>query len=253
MAFATLEDLEGHADLVFFPRTWRAVREQVQVDQVMLVVGQVQQKENETDISLIVDNVITKLETAHDADGRATPPLAETPATYATSAAPATARTAAPFRTSVAESNGRNGAPPPPPNFEDDIWQNDGIEDDYTVDDDNDLLEDEAVVEDTPQPAPSLAADETIVTRGGKEIAVPAADLQRGRLITVDIKPAGSWQEACRRAVQKAGDFQGRDTLRIRFTGQGIVLNFPESATDFCPELIEELEKIPGVMRVYGG
>ena len=45
----------------------------------------------------------------------------------------------------------------------------------------------------------------------------------------------------------------GRDTLRIRFPGSAAYLEFPETATDFCPELVEELEKIPGVMRVYGG
>ncbi len=66
MAFGTLEDLDDKIDLVFFPRTWEQHREQVQVDQVMLVIGKVQVKDDQ--VNIIVDRVVTKLENAQAAD-----------------------------------------------------------------------------------------------------------------------------------------------------------------------------------------
>ncbi len=254
MAFGALEDLDGKIELVFFPGIWRTVRDQVEIDQVMLVVGRVQAKEN--DLNLIVENVITRLETAQDADAAMDHPVAEPSPSYQAqnSSVPALAATARPAPPIIegGGSNGftpingrQNGSPPPPPNF-----------DDWDVDEPVELL--------TPEPQPevpagssvppaSLAADEKIVTRGGKEVMVPGGALKNSRLITVEIKPTGNWQDACRRAVQKAAEFSGRDALRIRFPGQSMVLDFPASATDFCHELVDELEKIPGVMRVYGG
>jgi DNA polymerase-3 subunit alpha len=257
MAFGALEDLDGKVDLVFFPSTWRSVRDQVQLDQVMLVIGRVQVKDN--DMSLIVERVITKLETGHDADALTDHPVAEAPAVYqagpsAVAARPAAApapRTSTAVAPAERPSNGHNGAPPPPPNFDDD-WGDDEIEDEYA--DVADSVAEVPLVEQVEEDAPvSLAADETIVTRGGKEVTVPGDSLRRGRLVTVEIKPGGNWQEACRRAVKQVNEFVGRDSLRIRFPGQPLSLEFPECATDFCPELVEELEKIPGVMRVYGG
>ncbi len=55
MAFGTLEDLAAKVDLVFFPRTWAACRQQAHVDQVMLVFGKVQA--DETAISILVDRI----------------------------------------------------------------------------------------------------------------------------------------------------------------------------------------------------
>ena len=52
MAFVTLEDLEGKVDCVFFPKVWAACRELVQVNQILVVRGQVQ-AENEN-VSILV-------------------------------------------------------------------------------------------------------------------------------------------------------------------------------------------------------
>ena len=60
MAFSALEDLDGQVDLLFFPRTWKQFREIVAVDQVMLVTGKVQHKED--GVTIIVDRVQTTLE-----------------------------------------------------------------------------------------------------------------------------------------------------------------------------------------------
>ncbi len=65
MAFVTLEDLEGKIDLVFFPKVWAACRELVQMNQILVVRGQVQ-AENET-ISILVNSAQTKLTLAKDA------------------------------------------------------------------------------------------------------------------------------------------------------------------------------------------
>ena len=60
MSFGQLEDLEGKVDLVFFPRTWAQVREEISVDQVMLVFGKVQA--DEANVSIIVDRIDTKVD-----------------------------------------------------------------------------------------------------------------------------------------------------------------------------------------------
>ncbi len=64
MAFVTLEDLDGKIDLVMFPRTWAACREQVQPNQIIVVRGTVQ-AEGES-LSIIADSVQTKLTIAKD-------------------------------------------------------------------------------------------------------------------------------------------------------------------------------------------
>ncbi|MGB1250278.1 MAG: PHP domain-containing protein [Candidatus Promineifilaceae bacterium] len=65
MAFGVLEDLEGKVDLVFFPRTWAAMREKAQVDQIALIKGKVNVKDES--ISIIVDSVLTNLTIASSA------------------------------------------------------------------------------------------------------------------------------------------------------------------------------------------
>lgn len=67
MAFGTLEDLDNKIDLVFFPRTWKAVREEVKVDQVLLVTGSVQHNAERHQTSILVDSISTSVEVAQDA------------------------------------------------------------------------------------------------------------------------------------------------------------------------------------------
>jgi hypothetical protein len=39
--------------------------------------------------------------------------------------------------------------------------------------------------------------------------------------------------------------------LRLRLAGQGLAMDFPDQNTRVCTELIEKLEDIHGVLRVY--
>ncbi|MCZ7672273.1 MAG: OB-fold nucleic acid binding domain-containing protein [Chloroflexi bacterium] len=66
MAFATLEDLDSKIDVVFFPRIWKECRQMVQVDQVMLLTGKVQDKND--NVNIIVDRVQTKVENGGPAE-----------------------------------------------------------------------------------------------------------------------------------------------------------------------------------------
>ena len=88
MAFAALEDLEGQVDLVFFPRTWQATRDQVAVDQVMLVIGTVQAGEDR--LTILVDTIRTNLDVASSMDSVLAPLRDEGPPEPAPDAAPAT-------------------------------------------------------------------------------------------------------------------------------------------------------------------
>ena len=80
MAFGTLEDLETKIDVVFFPRTWLACRDEVAVDQVMVVTGKVQTKGDE--VNIIVDQVKTTVEIGQDADALREDSLMPPPADY---------------------------------------------------------------------------------------------------------------------------------------------------------------------------
>ncbi len=65
MAFVTLEDLDGKIDLVMFPKVWATQRENVQVNQIVVVRGTVQ-AEGES-LSIIANSVQTRLTVARDA------------------------------------------------------------------------------------------------------------------------------------------------------------------------------------------
>jgi hypothetical protein len=69
--------------------------------------------------------------------------------------------------------------------------------------------------------------------------------------LVVEIKPTGNWQHVCRRSVKTAEQFQGQDGLRLRLVGQQRLIDFPDQQTRCCEELIDQLERIAGVQRVY--
>ena len=249
MAFATLEDLDGKIDLVLFPNTWENVRDQVQVDQVMLVAGTVNfRDEQEDQPSLIVDKVFTKLESFREADDKVHAVYQE-PSPYKYSP-PVEQMTAA--KDSHNNKNSRpqkimntvtepvkkadNQAPPPPPNF-DDTWE--------TVEVGN---AQKAPVEET---SAELVPDQVVVTQGGKTVAVPGNGKQQVRTVVVEIKAVGNWREACRRTLRTAKTHPGEDDLRMQIAGQDLTLDFPGCGTRFCDDLVEDLERIPGIVRVY--
>jgi len=250
MAFGTLEDLDDKIDLVFFPRTWEKHRQQVQVDQVMLVIGKVQVKDDQ--VNIIVDRVVTKLETAQAADltdhSFSPPPIKSNGGSHhpgrersSQSAQKETIATPA----SLPPIDSAQG-PPPPPNFEEDGSQPLGNE------------QIEQPQRDVQAAAPLLestkpgAAEESYIARSGEVIEVPGNGNHRAHTIVVEIKPVGNWQETCRRTVKTVKDFPGQDNLKLRFPGQTFSMNFLEGGIDFCDDLIESLERIPGIIRVYG-
>jgi DNA polymerase-3 subunit alpha len=59
MAFASLEDLTGKVDLVFFPKTWLQCRDVVKIDQIMVIRGTVQ-ADNDS-LSVLVNTAHTSL------------------------------------------------------------------------------------------------------------------------------------------------------------------------------------------------
>ena len=250
MAFGALEDLDNSIDLVFFPRTWQVCREQVQIDQVLLLNGKVQLKGE--DMNIIVDSVSTTVENAQAADKGwideyVPPPISQPqqvkngvaqetavqPSTPTPAPAPRIAETMAAFSTAP---------PPPPPNFEEE-WQ---------------PAAKPAITAEIPQPqstkpAADVSADRVYTARSGAKIEVPGDGGGNGRIrtIIVEIKVAGNWQETIRRSVKLAAGYQGQDKLSLQLQGQSLSMDFPDQNTNCCSDLINGLERLPGIVRVY--
>ena len=222
MAFGTLEDLEANIDLVFFPRTWLECRNEVVVDQVMLVTGKVQTKGD--DVNIIVTRVSTKVEINQDADAPAEDMMALSPGYEVESvtkaaAAPMSPPDLPPF---IAEPTATTSytTPPPPPNFDDD-----------------------SVAKSLPEPKKPVFGDGKVKTNGNGR--------NGHKTIVIEVKPTGNWQNACRQSLKLAHQFEGEESLSLRLAGQNLTMDFPNHRTQFCPELINQLERLPGIMRVY--
>ena len=256
MAFATLEDLDDKIDLVFFPRTWDEVRSLVAVDQVMLVIGKVQLKDDQ--VNIIVDKIVTKLENVQadenivEAMDSSSPPSENNGSShYSPQQALQKRSSASPidhFETTPAV--GQIITPPPPPNFDDDWHMNDPEINAFP-----DPLPEAPTPKSTPKAEPivSLAAEETYTARSGEEVIVPGNGQQRGHQIVVEIKAGGNWQETCRHTLKTAQKFPGQNSLQLRFPGQPFMIDLPEESVEFCDDLVDELEKVPGIVRVFGG
>ncbi|MCB8945534.1 MAG: DNA polymerase III subunit alpha [Ardenticatenaceae bacterium] len=223
MAFGTLEDLDAKIDVVFFPRTWLECRDEVAVDQVMLVTGKVQSKGDE--VNIIVDKVQTKVEINGDADAPMEevwlPPQAdyglETEGETA-DFAPPPPPAPAPFIAEPAAAS-HYTTPPPPPNFDED----------------------------------SVAVPPAKPVFGNGKVKVNGNGNGRNghKTIVVEVKPTGNWQNACRQSIKLAHQFEGADSFSLHLAGQNLTMDFPNQHTQFCPELVNQLERLPGIMRVY--
>jgi DNA polymerase-3 subunit alpha len=249
MAFGTLEDLDDKIDLVFFPRTWEKHRQQVQVDQIMLVIGKVQVKDDQ--VNIIVDRVVTKLETAQADDKFSSPPAKSNGGPYYPSQE-YSHQASQPGIISESSSSltiDSSQGPPPPPNFENDEWQAAQPQRNKDIEQ---PIKDAQVTAPLLESAKPVVTEESYVARSGEVVEVPGNGNHRVRTIVVEIKPAGNWQETCRRTVKMAKDFPGQDSLKLRFPGQTFSMDFPEGCTDFCDDLVDSLERIPGIIRVYG-
>lgn len=80
----------------------------------------------------------------------------------------------------------------------------------------------------------------------------PPAD-KRQKLIVIEIKLVSSWQETCRKALELCERFPGEDVISLTLSGKQWTMDFPNQKTRTCPELIESLRMLPGVIRVYPG
>jgi DNA polymerase-3 subunit alpha len=241
MAFATLEDLEEKIDLVLFPSTWQKVRDQVEVDQVMLVAGNVKFREDQP--SLIVEKVFTKLESFRAADDGQQNFYKDT-APNEQAGIPANNHKDVQRETAVAmddtnktvQNSDNQELPPPPPNFDEQWGGSEAVK---------------VNVEPAEEPAPKFVAEQTVVTQGGKRVAIPGNGNQQTRIVVVEIKAVGNWREACRRTVETAKTHSGEDDLRLYISGQDLAMEFSDCGTRFCDDLVEALERIPGIVRVY--
>jgi DNA polymerase-3 subunit alpha len=59
MAFATLEDLQGEVELVIFPRAWRQISNQLEIDKLIMAEGRIDPESSEP--KLLVDTIKTDL------------------------------------------------------------------------------------------------------------------------------------------------------------------------------------------------
>ena len=254
MAFATLEDLDGKIDLVLFPRTWQACRDNVGVDQVMLVTGKVQVKGE--DQNLIVDRVETNLEIAQDADvshhtskPRVQAKQMSVPAKNITNGnghpvAEPTPTFTTPTKTTLPETavSTSSHLPPPPPNFDDNAQAQPVAQPVHAVPSGNGTAQEIAL------------APTQIGPKVKPPLVSPAPTRQTNSIhktIVVEIRPVGNWQEACRKTLRKVNEYEGDDGLTIIISGQNMKMDFPNGRTRSCPELLETLRTIPGIAKVY--
>jgi DNA polymerase-3 subunit alpha len=236
MAFGALSDLDGEIEIVFFPRTWKQVRDQVQVDQVMVIRGKVQVEETRTKI--MVDLVQTSIEVAQ---------AREEPASYLTYA-PAVDETVPELEDADADgeelpvmSTPAGHRPPPPPPRPDEWYAAPPPFDDP--------FPPEA------RPAQRPRHDSAGTSNGGptRTNGGPNGSLKRvaEQLIVVEVDPGADWRTACRESVSLATSYAGQDRISLAIAGTpGFVMEFPNHRTDACRELLDSLRQLPGVVEV---
>lgn len=272
MAFAVLEDLEGKVDLVFFPRTWQKVREQVRVDQIVLVTGKVNVRDES--VSILVEDLRTSVESARPlADDEIDPQPSlhdyvwsrteepPAPAAPAVVAPPVTAVlpdadddpdapplswelddappvAPAPTRRPVV------AEPPTPPLAAQPAAPEPPGPDEWPPE-----------PEDVPPwdlPAPPVAGSVTPLAPGNGRAASPPPPPPPPpqRQVTVAIDPTADWRATMRRAVQIAERYEGPDRLAISLVGYAWVVDFPRRGVHSGDELVRALTQTPGVQRV---
>ena len=285
MAFVTLEDLDGKVDLVFFPKVWADCREMVQTNQILVVRGQVQ-AQNEA-ISILVNSAQTKLTVAKDAaqvrelpDWDAPPdwgnddpwagggtngPAANGAAGHVPTTQLRETTTAYPYTAAGANDDDAGDLA----DVNDDDWS----DEEPAVDEEAMTVPDRAAADavelppapvvEMPVTAPAPAAtmpttvSTTVATPDATRVATPpAAPLNSGlpspsRLLVVEIRASGNWKDTCRQSVRLAERYEGNAGLRLQLAGQDLVMDFPNRRIECANELVEALERLAGVGRVY--
>ncbi|MBE2222153.1 MAG: DNA polymerase III subunit alpha [Anaerolineae bacterium] len=260
MAFGTLEDLDHKIDVVFFPRTWKQCRDMVQVDQVMLLWGKVQDKDDS--VNIIVDRVQTTVENGAPVEddtyttfgngfgngngnenGRSVP----TPPIYAPQ----------PVSQEVVKESG-TFTPPPPPNFDEE-----SVARPIAVNSQRKTENSPPPATHHTQPVSNFQSPVAKPAQAKPAPAKPAPTKPRidfsqpngfavdtVKTMVVEIKPVGNWKEACREVIQMASRYEGEDKLRLQMVSHGWAMDFPNSNIRICQELLVNLRRLPGVASV---
>jgi hypothetical protein len=268
MAFGGLEDLQGAVELIFFPRTWKKVRGDVEVDQVYLIRGKVQ-LENGDQAKIFVDSITSNLTLGQSADAPLDLPLptvigdfenaeeddfsediglAEPAPVYESESnghklpKPTTVESSSITASQASEQEEftlpAGGTPPPPPNFEsgDDQW--------YTS---------AGPIKAAPS-APKTEKATPAARQNGRtadtRLLTPTVEKNPEKVVVVNVRPVGDWQKTCRELINVASQFEGRDSLRLNLVGHTLVMEFPNQNTHYCPELVASMEKMPVTVQV---
>jgi hypothetical protein len=108
-------------------------------------------------------------------------------------------------------------------------------------------------------PADYQAMNEQRQTTNGElppgltEPAITDSPRPVSKLLVVEIRPSGNWKDACRQTLKLADRYEGDSAIRLKLAGQEMTMDFPNHRTDCSIELIEALERLPGISRVYEG
>ncbi len=238
MAFAGLEDLHGSVDLVLFPSVWKAVRENVKVDQIVVVRGKVQIEEGKEGATILVDSMQTNLQVAQAATPAGsdwhTEAAAAASAFFAQieAALPADEQAAvaalAPDEPPRAAEPRASYTPPPPPAWDDE-------------------MEVVTVATAGPPEAGANGHDGADVAQNGKARPLAAA---LPRTIRVEVDPAANWQRTFRAAASLAARHKGQDQLTLALSGEKLAMALPDYPVALDEALQAALAALPGVVRV---
>ncbi|MFZ0545951.1 MAG: OB-fold nucleic acid binding domain-containing protein, partial [Candidatus Promineifilaceae bacterium] len=284
MAFGGLEDLQGTVELIFFPRTWKECRADIEVDQVYLVRGKVQ-IENGDQAKIFVDSITNNLTINQSADAPRDLPLPNEVTALSppdeddlSDSADDSDEVAEPQPVYRVQSNGHNGhalksdpkpvvptdiaaantavqedlsplsgAPPPPPNFADDDAQWYSKTPPIAGRNGNGNGR-------NTRPMRKSAAEPVAPPTELVEVVIePAEETETknpDKVVVVKVRLVGDWQKTCRELVTIAGQFKGRDSLRLVLVGHSQVIEFPNQNTNYCPELLLSMEQMPVTVHV---
>ncbi len=289
MAFVTLEDLDGKIDLVMFPKVWAAHRELVQLNQIIVVRGTVQ-AEGES-LSIIANGIHTRLTVAQDkAEAHyleteflpGSPVSGGPPGDYDFWPPPDDWNTPAPPPKRVADAAApyANGTadhetlPAPADDLDD---EENGDRYTATAIDDEPTRPDPAAVAEAQEPPPPPVVEmpgrvtsyELRVTseeRGAESVDMNETNMQppvaaddyadeqpyaNGKMLVVEVRASGNWKDACRQTLRLVERYEGNAMLRLQLAGQDLMMDFPNHRVGCEVELIEALERLAGVGRVY--
>ncbi|HCB50778.1 MAG TPA: DNA polymerase III subunit alpha [Chloroflexi bacterium] len=263
MAFGGLEDLQGTAELLFFPSIWKDCHSIVEQDKVYIVKGKVRFDGGDR-AKIIVDSITDNLSLAKPMVNEE--PLPEPPQLLDPDSdveLPLNESLDFSYSALSDENELESGKfmPPPPPNFEpgeggwiparDETLPNDQgqISPFVDISDQEPVVANENTTVPTNGEPPSIDGDTSPANSLLSELSLSASS-PLGRTIVVDVEPTDDWKKTCRKVVSLTEEYTGQDSLRIRIADQALVMDFPNQKTHLCPALMTAIEKTPAVCGV---